>query len=235
MNITMVSATTTDNHETCFLFKNYIKIQKKLLHKHYTEAIQDLINIQNLHPMEPYAQKIHLNLIYAYYKTHDLKSANNSIQLFMKIYPNHKYLDYILYMHGIINMSLDNNNISLLAKYFNIHQNNYNPHYAIDAFHSLSKLIKYFPNSQYYVDSYKRLIILKNRIAEYELSIIKFYYQRHAYISVIIRSEKMLSCFQDTKATLHALHYMKKAYKNLNLIDQFNIVNKIITENSITY
>lgn len=234
-NITTIFAATPSNHETCLFLKDYLKIQKKLSHKHYTEAIQDLIKVQNLHPFEPYAQKIHLNLIYAYYKAQDLKSANNSIKLFKQTYSNHKYLDYILYMHGIINMNLDNNNISPLTKYLHIHRNNYNPHYAIDAFHSLSTLIKSFPNSQYYIDAYKRLIILKNRIAEYELSIIKFYYQRHAYISVIIRSEKMLHYFQDTQATRHALHYMQRAYKNLNLLEQANIVHKITIENPVTY
>lgn len=229
-------AATAANKQQYLSFKDqYLKVQRELLHKNYTGAIQDLINIQNSHPFEPCAQKVYLNLIYAYYKAHDLKNANQSIQLFLKMYPNYKYLDYVLYMHGIVNMSLDRNNISTLTKYFNIYWDNYNPNYAIDAFHSLSKLIQYYPNSQYYTDSYKRLVILKNRIAEYELSVIKFYYQRYAYISVIIRSEKMLRHFSDTQAIHHALYYMCQAYRNLNLLDQSNIISKIIAENSIIY
>lgn len=209
--------------------------QNKLMKKNYTGAIQDLLNLQKLHLFHPYPQRIHLNLIYAYYKTHQLKLANNSIQSFLKSYPNYKELDYILYMHGIINMSLDKDNILFFNKNLNINWNNCNPNYANSAFFSFSKLIHTYPNSKYYIDTYKRLIILKNRIAEYELSVIKFYNARNAYISVITRSEKMLHYFPDTQATYQALYYMKKAYQNLYLFEQSHKIQKIIIENSITY
>lgn len=214
---------------------HYKTARDKLLYKNYTGAIEDFIYLQNLYLLNPYPQQIHLNLIYAYYKSNDLKSANDSIQKFLKLYPNYKDLDYVLYMYGIVNMSLDKNHMSFLAKYLNMHWYNFNPNYADNAFRSFKTLIKNYPKSQYYIDSYKRLIILKNRIAEYELSIIKFYNQRNAYVSVITRSEKMLRYFPDTQATYHALYYMKHAYQNIYLLEQSDKVHKIITENSTTY
>lgn len=230
---TMITSCTTAHQKTNPIsdYHTYKKAQNQLKHKHYSESIQDLLNLQNLHLLNPYPQHIHLSLIYAYYKSNNLKLANNSIQHFLKLYPNYKNLDYVLYMHGIINMSLDKNNMSFLKKHLNGYWDNFNSNYAETAFSSFSQVVQKYPHSQYYIDSYNRLIILKNRIADYELSIIKFYYQKHAYISVIIRSEKMLRYFSDTQATLQALHYMQKAYQHMHLPDQSEKIQQIISEN----
>lgn len=233
LNIITISCTTTHNHKILYQDTNlsYKTAYKKLLRNHYTSAIQDLLYLQNLYLFEPCPQQIHLDLIYAYYKSNDLKSANKSIDYFLQLYPNHKYLDYVLYMHGIVNMNLDRNNYyPLLTKYFNNFWFNHNPIYANIAFHSFLKLIQNYPNSQYVFDAYNRLIFLKNRIAYHKLAIIQFYDKKNAYISVIIRSEEMLRYFPDTHATYQALYYMKRAYQNIHLIDQANIINEIITE-----
>ncbi|WP_236840107.1 outer membrane protein assembly factor BamD [Blochmannia endosymbiont of Camponotus nipponensis] len=219
----------TVNYSTYNLYKS---VQKKLHNTDYKEAIQDLTNLKNLNLFDPCPQQIHLDLIYASYKSNELKSANNYIKHFFKLYPNHKHFDYILYMHGIINMHLDEDN-KILIKYLNKNWFDRNPIHACTAFHSFKKLICKYPNSRYSADAQKRLIFLKNRIAEYELSIITFYAKRNAYISVITRAEKMLYRFPDTQATRQALHYMQQAYKNIYLPDQANKVAKIIAINPI--
>lgn len=232
INIIITSCTINSIHTTNntpqYLYKS---IQNKLRNNNYKEAIQDLIHLKNLYLFDPYPQQIHLYLIYAYYKSNDLKSSNETIQNFLRLYPNYKHLDYVLYMHGLVNMTLDNNNITLI-KYLNINRTDRNPIYANIAFRSFITLLNNYPNSAYAGDAYKRLIFLKNRIAEYELSIIKFYNKKHAYISVIARSEKMLRCFPDTQATRKALFYMHKAYQNTHLYEQAEKIMKIITINS---
>ncbi|CAD83699.1 DNA uptake lipoprotein [Candidatus Blochmanniella floridana] len=232
--IMTISCTTISHHKIPDQDTNHLyKIAyNKLLQNNYTEAIQDLLYLKNLYLFEPCPQQIYLDLIYAYYKSNDLTSANNCINHFLNVYPNHKNLDYVLYIHGIINMHLDRNNpFPLLIKHLYTCWFNHNPIHANIAFHSFSKLIQNYPNSQYAPDSYKRLIFLKNRIAYYKLAIIKFYDKKNAYISVITRSEEMLRYFPDTQATYQALHYMRRAYQNIHLIDQANIINQIITEN----
>ncbi|AAZ40824.1 putative lipoprotein [Candidatus Blochmanniella pennsylvanica str. BPEN] len=210
----------------------YKSAQNKLYNADYKEATQDLINLLNLYLLDPCPQQIYLDLIYAYYKLNDLKSANNYIEHFFKLYPNHKHFDYVLYMHGVINMCLDEDNKKLI-KYLNINWFDRNPMYACIAFHTFVRLIRQYPDSQYSLDAYKRLIFLKNRVAEYELSIVKFYSKKHAYISVIARVEKMLYHFPDTQATRKALYYMQQAYQNIYLPDQANKVAKIIAANPV--
>lgn len=230
-SIIISSCTTTSirtiNHSTEYLYKS---VNKKLHNKNYKEAIQDLINLKKLYLSDPYPQKIYLYLIYAYYKSNDLKSSNETIQNFLQLYPDYKYSDYVLYMHGLVNMTLDKKNTTL-TKYLNINWFERNPTYANIAFRSFKKLIHKYPYSPYSLDAYKRLIFLKNRIAEYEFSIIKFYDKKNAYISVITRSEKMLRYFPDTQATRKTLFYMHKAYQKIHLYKQADKIMKIISFN----
>lgn len=232
INIVIVSCTTTPIHTPKNSYIHlYKSAQRNLDCNNYNAAIQDLKNLKNLYLFHPQSQKINLYLIYTYYKADDLNSSNETIQYFLKSYPNYKHLDYVLYMHGLVNMTLDKNN-TILSKYVNLNWADHNPVYANIAFHSFIKLIRNYPNSIYSLDAYKRLIFLKNRIAEYELSIIKFYDTKNAYLSVIARTEKMLYYFPNTQAAYKALFYMHKAYKNIHLDDQANKIMKIITENS---
>lgn len=232
INIIVVSCTTTSiNTKNDSCIQLYKSTKNKLNKKNYKEAIQNLIQLKQLNLFNPHPQQIHLYLIYAYYKLNDLKSANESAQHFLKLYPNHKNLDYVLYMQGLINMSLDIDN-TVPTKYFNIHWKDRNPKHAHTAFQNFKNLIRDYPSSIYTLDAYKRSIFLKNRIAEYELSIIKFYNTKNAYISVIARTEKMLRYFPDTQATYKALYYMHEAYQKINLYDQANNIMKIILSNS---
>lgn len=232
-NIIIIACATTsiqiEKNTSVYLCRS---IQKKLHNNNYKGAIQDLTHLKNLHVFEPCLQKIYLYLIYTYYKLNDLKSSNETIQQFLQQYPNDQHLDYVLYMHGLINMNLDKDN-KMPIKYINICWFDRNPTYAKTAFHSFIKLIHNYPHSPYFLDAYKRAIFLKNRIAEYELSIIKFYDKKNAHISVIMRSKKMLRYFPNTQATHKALPYMCKAYQNIHLYDQADKVMKIISANSI--
>ncbi|URJ25260.1 outer membrane protein assembly factor BamD [Candidatus Blochmannia ocreatus (nom. nud.)] len=210
----------------------YKSAKKKMLNSDYKGAIQDLIILKNLNLFNPCPQQIYLDLIYSYFKINNLKLANNYAENFLQLYLNNEHYDYILYMYGVINMYLDRNRGTLI-KYLNIDWFDRDPRYAKIAFSAFAELIRQYPNSQYSFDAHARLIFLKNRIAQYELAVVKFYFKRHAYISVISRVEKMLYNFSDTKATREALPYMLYAYKSIHLLDLADKLEKIMFINSI--
>ncbi|AKC59762.1 Outer membrane protein assembly factor BamD [Blochmannia endosymbiont of Polyrhachis (Hedomyrma) turneri] len=211
------------------LHKQYLSAKCKLKNKNYKTAIKKLETLNKKYPFNQYSNQIYLDLIYAYYKSMDFSLAHVTINDFLQQNPNHPNLDYPIYISGLINMELDNHTIHKLS--FIKQQSKYNPIYARQAFHDFSKLIHQYPNSQYTPDAYKRLIYLKNRIADYELAIIKYYNKKQAYITVINRTEDMLRYFSDTKAAHHALWYMHTAYQKLHLTHQTNQVMKIIIFN----
>ncbi|PPI87742.1 outer membrane protein assembly factor BamD [Candidatus Pantoea edessiphila] len=228
--IMMMSCSICNQTELSYdsLYKIYKTAQKKMQEGNFISAIKYLESIKNIDLFRQHTQQIQLDLIYAYYKNMDLESSENAINHFMNVYPNHPNVDYLLYMKGLIGMSMDN---PATMKFFHFDNSSRDPEYAYNAFSNFVQLIKYYPKSIYVNDAYNRLIFLKNRLAKYELSVALFYHKHRAYVSVINRVKKMMIYYPDTKATHNALLLMAEAYRKLNINDEADKIFKIIDLN----
>lgn len=196
----------------------------------YKRAILILEDIENRYPYGSYDQQIQLDLIYTYYKTGDLLKAMTNIDRFIKLNPYHENIDYVYYLRGLINMAFDENMIQGL---FGIDRSDRDPAYAYVAFKEFTNLVNQHPNSIYVADAQKRLVFLKNRLAKYELSIVKFYYRREAYIAVINRVKEMLTNFADAQQTREALPIMLRAYEKLGLKHEAEKTRELIKANPV--
>ncbi|WP_097032623.1 outer membrane protein assembly factor BamD [Sodalis endosymbiont of Henestaris halophilus] len=212
---------------TCFS-KTYASAQQKLQDGNYKDAIKELEELNNLYPFGSGGQQIQLNLIYAYYKYADLLMSQVYIDRFLRFNSTHPNVDYVLYMRGLNYMALDE---SPLQGLFGVDHASRNSEYARKAFRSFMQLMRQYPESQYATNAINRLVYLKNRLAKYELSVVKHYVKRGAYVAVVNRVEQMLRDFPDTQATYMALPHMEKAYRELQLTNQAEKVTKIIAAN----
>lgn len=206
----------------------YTSSQEKLQNGNYKGAIKLLETLDNRYPFGPYAQQAQLDMIYAYYKSAELPLAIATIDRFIRLNPTHPNIDYVLYMRGLTAQALDD---SALQDFFGIDRSDRDPQHAIIAFRDFSQLVRFYPNSLYATDASKRLAFLKERLAKYELAIIKYYNKRGAYVAVINRTEQMLKNYPDTQSTRNALKYMEIAYNKLGLIQEKNKVAELIAAN----
>ncbi|WP_208612511.1 outer membrane protein assembly factor BamD [Xenorhabdus vietnamensis] len=202
--------------------------QEKLQEGNYKTAIKQLESLDNRYPFGPYSQQVQLDLIYAYYKSAEYPLALASIDRFMRLNPTHPNIDYVLYMRGLVSQALDDN---LLQGFLGIDRSNRDPEHARAALRDFNQLARYYPNSQYSADAIKRLVFLKERLAKYELAVVKYYTTRSAYVAVVNRVEQMLRDYPNTSATREALPYMESAYKELGLTAEANKVAQLITAN----
>lgn len=203
--------------------------QQKLQDSNYKAAIKQLEALDNRYPFGPYAQQVQLDLIYAYYKSAELPMAIATIDRFMRLNPTHPNIDYVLYMHGLSAMTLDD---SILQDFFGIDRSDRNRQHARVAFKDFSQLTRYYPNSLYANDANKRLIYLKDRLARFDLSVVEYYNRRGAYVAVVNRVEQMLRDYPDTESTHNALKYMKIAYNKMGLNVDASKVANIIAANT---
>lgn len=185
--------------------------------------------MDKIYPFGPYSQQVQLNLIYTYYKSAKYSLAIASIDRFLKFNPTHAHADWVLYLRGLSNMIMDDNQIQ---SWFGIDRSSRDQDYVIAAFRDFSHLVKTFPLSPYANDAGKRLIYLKNRLAKHQYGIAKYYSEKQAYVAVINRIEYMLTTFPDTLATRQALPLMQRAYKKLGLTTEAENVKQLINANA---
>ncbi|AFP85347.1 outer membrane assembly lipoprotein YfiO [secondary endosymbiont of Heteropsylla cubana] len=210
----------------------YSSAQKKLKKGNYIAAIQDLKQLEqdSIFNHAVKAKKVQIDLMYAYYKSGNFSTV--TIDSFLKMNPTHPHVDYVLYLRGLSNMEMHSGGVDGFFG-LRVASNSCNLEYARAAFCDFKQLVVHHPNSKYSMDASKRLIYLKNWLANYELSVVKYYDRREAYIAVVNRVEKMLSDFPDTQATRKAIPYMEWAYRQLQLSVLADTVHKIQVANPI--
>ncbi|CRK85679.1 Outer membrane protein assembly factor BamD [Candidatus Providencia siddallii] len=229
--LNIITAGCSNNHESNSddsIIKIYNFGQQKLHNGEFRDAIKQFEILNNDYPFSLYADQVQLNLIYAYYKSYELLSAINIIDRFISLNPVHTNLDYVIYMRGLIAMDLDDD---FLHSFFGLKNYNRNTQYVSTAFKYFRQLVFYYPNSLYVADAGKRLIYLKNRLANFDFSVIKYYNEIEAYVAIINRVNQMLQDHPYAEATFNSLKYMRTAYEKLGLNEEANKVNNIIMFN----
>lgn len=208
----------------------YKKCRKELKKNNFYKAIFNLKKIENNSLTNINKDKVQINLIYAYYKVSNFSMAEKNIQKFIKLYPNHPNIDYVLYMQSLINITLDK---KIFYKFLPIQNYNSDPIYAIKAFFALKKFITNYPDSEYVVNAKKDLFHLKIRLSEYDLKILKYYFFNKKYIAVINRGQEILQKYPETSAAMNTLKYMEKSFFELKIFDTAKKISKIILLNKM--
>lgn len=180
-------------------------------------SISVLEAIDKNYPFGPYSQQVQLDLIYAYYKSNDYPITIASIDRFIKLNPTNSNIDWVIYLRGLSNMAQDDNQIQ---SWFNVNRSDRDYSFAVAAFKDFNYLIASYPNSPYSYDAEKRLVALKNRLANYQLKVAQYYDERGAYVAVVNRVTKMLEDYSDTDATRRGINLMKNAYVELGLFEE---------------
>ncbi len=175
-------------------------------------AIQRYKALRSHYPFGHYTEQGYLELAYAQYKVYKMEEAVVTVDRFIKNYPAHKNLDYAYYLKGLIYFESDRGfleraNPSKIA--------DHNQENIRNAFTAFKNFIERFPDSDYTADAHKRMVYLKNQLANYEVHVAKYYLRRGAPIAALNRCKFVLESFQDTPSTGNALALMVEAYTKM--------------------
>ncbi len=182
----------------------------------YQKAINTLSAIDSRFPFGPISHQVQLDLIYAYYKSGNSDQGIALTDRFLKLNPNHPNIDYVYYMRALINESMESNLFQDLA---GINRSNRDPSSAREAFSDFRKIVDNYPSSKYAADSRKRMIKIKSRLAQYELSVAKYYIKREAFASAANRGRYIVEYFSPSLEVEEALEIMIESYEQLGLDD----------------
>ena len=179
----------------------------------YDDAAKNFEALDALYPFGPYAQKAQLDLIYTYYQNDDAPNAAAAAGRYIHMYPTTKNVDYAMYMKGLIDFTQGR---SWLQKAVGVSPVDRDLSHFKDAYLDFAQLTQTFPKSQYAANAIVRMRYIRNIIAQYNLEIGQFYYDRKAYVASANRAAKVIEHFQGAPATVPAMAMLVDSYRNLH-------------------
>jgi len=182
----------------------------------YQKAIQILGAIDSRFPFGPISHQVQLDLIYAYYKSGDAAQGIALTDRFLRLNPNNSNVDYVYYMRALINISTEENLFQDMA---GIDRTDRDPTASRSAFDDFKRIVTEYSDSKYAADARKRMISIKSRLAQYEISVAKFYLKREAYASAANRGRYIVEYFSPSPEVEQALEIMIECYDKLELND----------------
>jgi outer membrane protein assembly factor BamD len=163
----------------------------------------------------PLAQQAQLDKAHAQYKGGDKAQALATLDRFLKLHPASPAADYALYLKGLVNF---NDELGLFSWVANQDLSERDQKAAKDSFESFRELSTRFPESKYTPDARQRMTYIVNALAQYEVHVARYYFQRGAYVAAINRAQIALSDYQGVPAQEEALYILIQSYDALGMV-----------------
>lgn len=206
----------------------YNEAKAQLDSSNYSTAVQYYEKLETRYPFGRFAQQAQLDVAYAHFKQGDSASAIAASDRFIKLYPNHASIDYVIYLKGLVYFSQD---IGFMGKMFEQDQAERDPKGMRDAFEAFKELVARFPKSKYAPDASDRMRYLVNMLSAHEVHVARYYYNRSAYVAASGRAKYALETYPQTPALEEALFLLVKSYDALGLNDLRDDANQVMMKN----
>jgi len=202
--LALLSSCASDDVKYTQAKDEYAAAKEQVNKGRYSDAAADLDKFSANFPYSSYAPKAELLRIFASYKSGEYILSETLSNSFVERHPTHPDIDYAKYMlamsHYMQKGSADNDTTHNKL--------------AIEGF---EQLIKQHPGSQYAKDGKSRLQRLYNTIAEHELTVGKYYFDRDRYVAAANRFQKVVKEYQTTSAIEESLYYLAASYAEMGM------------------
>jgi outer membrane protein assembly factor BamD len=202
----------------------YKKAKQSLGNYDYNQSIKIYEALTARFPFTDQARQARLDLIYAYYRAGETESATDAAEQFVRENPTHPRVDYAWYVKGLVDFERTPNGMERL---FHADLTQRPPTTARKAFTAFRTVVEQYPKSEYAHDAQQRMIYLRNRLADYEVHVARYYMRRGAFVAAAQRAKGEIEQYDGAPATQEAVAILSEAYDRLNLktlADQVRLV-----------
>ena len=220
------------NDEVFDLTKNirdtYIEAQEAMEVGNYRKAIRIFEALQARFPFSEFATQIQLELAYCYFKDGSTEQAIDAADTFLRENPTHARVDYAHYIKGLAYFEQGQ---GFLERLFRKDINARPPKDGELAFATFSRLVERYPASPYAADAQQRMVYLKNRLANYENAVARFYLDQEAYVAALNRAKTAIETYHGADSGAESLSIMIEAYEGLGMTDLANDTRRVLQKN----
>jgi len=206
----------------------YQNARKALTNNDYEYSIKLYEALTARYPFTDQARQARLDLIYVYYRKGENESATDAAEQFLRENPTHPRIDYAWYMKGLIDFE---HTPWAVERWLGVDMAKRPPASLLSSITAFSTVVKQFPKSEYAADSQRRLIYLRNRLADYEINVARFYVKRGAYLAAAQRAQRTIEQYDGAPAVQEGLQIMIECYRRLGFTDLQHNVEQVYQAN----
>ena len=208
--------------------KLYSEANEKLKDADYAKRGKYFEKLEARFPFGPYSQQAQINAAFCYWKAKEQAQALVAIDRFIKLHQGSPNLDYGYYLKGLISF---NDDLGWLGKVTGQDLSERDPKAAKEAFESFKVVVERFPDSKYAPDSLDRMRYIVNSLAEADVIVARFYFQRGAYLASANRVQLVIRDYDRAPAVEEALYLLAKSYEKLGMTDLSNDAARVFKLN----
>src|SRR5882672_874221 len=125
-------------------------------------------------------------------------------------------LMYAYYLKGLVYFEAVPN---FMERFFRVDLTERPPVDGLKSFTAFQTLVQQYPHSIYAHDAERRMVYLRNRLANYEIEVARYYMKRGAYVAALNRAQYTIEHYDGSPAVPEALKIMISAYRKMDLPD----------------
>lgn len=205
------------------------RAELRLARKDSSEAVEWLDALQAIYPFSKESRQGELDLIFANFQNEDYDLCQAAADRFIHLYPSDKDVDYAYYLKGL--SFLESSHMLRRSFLRTSKQERLDDKGLINAFSTFNDLITRFPNSSYASDAKARMYTIRFILAEHEIYLARYYFDRGGYVAAINRAVPVLKHFASLPQAKEALAIIINSYRGLKLEDQAKRVERLFEAN----
>lgn len=182
----------------------YDAAKEKINKGNYNAAAFDLEKFSATFPYSSYATKGELLRIFSSYKGGEFVLTETLSNSFIERHPKHANVDYAKYMLA-------------MSHYQQRGSKEHDPTHNKLAIEGFKRLLKEHPGSKYAKDGQAKMQRLYDSIAEHELTVGKYYFDRDRFVAAANRFQMVIKEYQTTSAIEESLYYLAASYAEMNM------------------
>jgi outer membrane protein assembly factor BamD len=190
---------------------------KAMVDNDYEYAVRQYEALTSRFPFTDEARQARLDLIYVYYRKGERESATDAADQFLREYPTHPRVDYAWYMKGLIDFERQPYRVE---RWLGVDMARRPPSTALQSINAFRVVVERYPKSIYAHDALRRMVYQRNRLAEYEINVARYYVKRGAYVAASQRAARVVEQYDGAPAVREALEIMIDCDHRLGLEEQ---------------
>jgi outer membrane protein assembly factor BamD len=193
----------------------YKKGRALLKEEEYTDAASEFKEIETLFPYSSKANEGQVLAAYCYFLASNYRSAIREIEVFLRYHPANELVPYAMYLRA-------------MCLYMQVSSVGRDSKAALDSKQAFVELANKFPNSRYYGDSIKRIMILDDIIAAHEMMIGIYYQKNKNALAAINRYNFVINKLPHTNYAKEAYYRIIECCKAEGLLEEAQNIHEAL-------